>query len=114
MEKVDVIKKVKTLLGAPMVAIELTDEFIGDLYEMATEDFEMYAELSKRGQSTLRKIKSNWTRRYTVALAKEALGRIRGKFNGQVPIPGQESLTLDSDILLAEAYNEKLALENMF
>ena len=46
-----------------------------------------------------------WIRKYTLALAKEMLGSIRGKYQ-TVPIPGSET-TLDYSRLLAEASAEK-------
>ena len=46
-----------------------------------------------------------WIRRYALALAKEMLGSIRGKY-GSIPIPGSET-TLDHTRLLAEAKEEK-------
>ena len=49
-----------------------------------------------------------WIRRYTLALAKEMLGGIRGKYQ-TVPIPGSET-TLDHSRLLSEASNEKQEL----
>ena len=49
-----------------------------------------------------------WIRKYTLALAKEMLGGIRGKYQ-QLPIPGSET-TLDYSRLLDEARNEKEAL----
>ena len=49
-----------------------------------------------------------WIRRYALALAKEVLGGIRGKY-GSIPIPGAET-TLDHSRLLAEAKEEKKAL----
>ena len=49
-----------------------------------------------------------WTRKYTLALAKEMLGGIRGKYQS-LPIPGAET-TLDYSRLLSEAANEKEAL----
>ena len=49
-----------------------------------------------------------WIRRYTLALAKEMLGGIRGKYQS-IPIPG-ESTTLDHSRLLSEAKDEKTAL----
>ena len=50
----------------------------------------------------------NWIRKYTLALAKEMLGSIRGKYQS-LPIPGSES-TLDYTRLLSEAATEKEAL----
>ena len=49
-----------------------------------------------------------WIRRYALALAKEMLGSIRGKY-GSIPIPGSET-TLDHTRLLAEAKDEKTTL----
>ena len=49
-----------------------------------------------------------WIRKYTLALAKEMLGGIRGKYQS-LPIPG-ETTTLDYSRLLSEAQSEKTAL----
>jgi hypothetical protein len=49
-----------------------------------------------------------WIRKYTLALAKEMLGGIRGKYQS-LPIPG-ETTTLDYARLLTEASAEKAAL----
>jgi len=46
-----------------------------------------------------------WIRKYTLALAKEMLGGIRGKYQS-VPIPGSDT-TLDFSRLLSEATSEK-------
>jgi len=49
-----------------------------------------------------------WIRKYTLALAKEMLGGIRGKYQS-LPIPGSDT-TLDYSRLLSEAGDEKNAL----
>tara|TARA_Y100000592_G_scaffold91432_1_gene151600 strand:- start:323 stop:1480 length:1158 start_codon:yes stop_codon:yes gene_type:complete len=49
-----------------------------------------------------------WIRKYALALAKEMLGGIRGKYQS-IPIPG-ETTTLDYNRLLSEAASEKTAL----
>ena len=49
-----------------------------------------------------------WIRRYALALSKEMLGSIRGKYQS-LPIPG-ETTTLDYSRLLSEATAEKAAL----
>ncbi len=49
-----------------------------------------------------------WIRKYTLALAKEMLGGIRGKYQ-TIPIPGAET-TLDYSRLLSEAEAEKTFL----
>ena len=47
----------------------------------------------------------SWIRKYTLALAKELLGTIRGKYS-TIPIPGADT-TLDGDTLRGEATAEK-------
>ena len=49
-----------------------------------------------------------WIRKYALALAKEMLGSVRGKYQS-VPIPGAET-TLDFNRLLSEAKEEKTNL----
>lgn len=51
-------------------------------------------------------IGKQWIRRYALALSKEMLGQIRGKFSGAIPAP-QVSLTLNSSALMSEAKEEK-------
>lgn len=53
-------------------------------------------------------IGKQWIRRYTLAIAKEMLGSVRGKYN-TVPVPG-DSVTLDYSRLLSEASDEKKTL----
>tara|TARA_B100001094_G_scaffold283468_1_gene296212 strand:- start:14 stop:580 length:567 start_codon:yes stop_codon:yes gene_type:complete len=50
-----------------------------------------------------------WIRKYTLALAKEMLGSIRGKYQS-IPIPGSET-TMDYSRLLSEAESEKAELK---
>jgi len=49
-----------------------------------------------------------WIFEYTLALAKELLGYVRGKYS-QVPVPGAE-VTLNQADLIAAANTEKAAL----
>ena len=49
-----------------------------------------------------------WIRRFALALIKETLGQVRGKF-GAIPIPG-ESITLNASDLLTQAKAEQDAL----
>lgn len=60
----------------------------------------VYAQINSVGRQ--------WIYRYTLALAKEVLGYIRGKYNS-LPIPGSET-TLNHSDLLADARTEKEAL----
>lgn len=49
----------------------------------------------------------SWVKRYALALCREILGLgIRGKFNGQLPIPGDE-LTLNKDDLINTGRDDK-------
>ena len=52
-------------------------------------------------------ISEDWIRRYTLALTKECLGRIRGKFTSQ-----SSPFTTDHENLLNEANEEKQRLED--
>ena len=54
-------------------------------------------------------IGKHWIRSYALALCKEMLGQIRGKFGGSIPIPG-DKVTLNSSDLLSQAANEKKTL----
>jgi hypothetical protein len=53
-------------------------------------------------------IGKQWIRRFALAICKEMLGQIRGKFS-TVPIPG-ENVTLNADALLSQAKEEMAAL----
>jgi hypothetical protein len=51
-----------------------------------------------------------WIRRFSLALSKETLGQIRGKFGGSIPIPG-DNITLNASDLLGQAKAEQDALK---
>ncbi len=53
-------------------------------------------------------IGKQWIRRFALALTKEMLGQVRGKF-GSIPIPGND-ITLNSSDLLSQAKEEQNAL----
>ena len=55
-------------------------------------------------------IGKQWIRKYALALCKEMLGQIRGKFT-TMPIPG-ESVTLNHSELLSQAKEEQAALKD--
>jgi len=62
--------------------------------------------------SEINSIGKQWIYKYTVALAKEMLAQIRGKYT-QIPIPGSD-VTLNQQDLLTDARAEKQALiENL-
>ena len=50
-----------------------------------------------------------WIRKYALALAKEMLGQVRGKF-GSIPIPGND-INLNADALLSQAKEEQTSLK---
>jgi hypothetical protein len=52
-----------------------------------------------------------WIRRFALALSKETLGQVRGKFGGNVPIPG-ENVSLNASDLLSQAKDEQQALRD--
>jgi len=52
-----------------------------------------------------------WFRQYALAVAKEILGRTRGKWSGTVPSPGG-TLTLDAAQLLDESRQDRQRLED--
>jgi hypothetical protein len=55
-------------------------------------------------------IGKQWIRKYALALCKEMLGQIRGKFT-TMPIPG-ESVTLNHSELLSQAKEEQASLKD--
>mgnify|MGYP003649810684 CR=1 FL=1 len=55
--------------------------------------------------ASINSIGKQWIRRFALALSKEMLGQIRGKF-ASIPIPG-ESVTLNADALLSQAKEEQ-------
>lgn len=58
----------------------------------------------------LNSVAKTWVKKYAQALAKELLGiGIRGKFNGQLPIPGAE-LTLNKDDLISTGREDQQRL----
>ena len=51
-----------------------------------------------------------WIRKFALALSKETLGQIRGKFGNSVPIPG-DNVSLNASELLSQAATEQTALK---
>jgi len=54
-------------------------------------------------------IGKQWIRRFALALSKETLGQIRGKFGGNIPIPG-DNISLNASDLLSQAKDEQQTL----
>ena len=59
--------------------------------------------------TSINSIGQQWIRRFSLALSKETLGQVRGKFGGNVPIPG-DNITLNASDLLGQAAAEQTAL----
>ena len=59
--------------------------------------------------TSINSIGKQWIRRFALALSKETLGHVRGKF-GSIPIPG-ESVTLNASELLSQAKSEQDSLK---
>ena len=59
--------------------------------------------------SNINSIGQQWIRRFALALSKETLGQVRGKFGGNVPIPG-DNVSLNASDLLGQASAEQQAL----
>ena len=86
-----------------IVATETSGSVVTDISNVPYEN-PTYASINSVGRS--------WIYRYTLALVKETLGYIRGKYQ-TVPVPGSET-TLNHAQLLADAANEKdKLLENL-
>jgi hypothetical protein len=58
---------------------------------------------------SINSIGKQWIRRFALALSKETLGQIRGKFGGHVPIPG-DNISLNASDLLSQAKEEQTTL----
>ena len=58
---------------------------------------------------SINSIGKQWIRRFALALSKEVLGQVRGKFGGNIPIPG-DNVTLNASDLLSQAKEEQQAL----
>ena len=108
METEDLKKQLKFRLGAPTVNVELTDEQIDEAVKVAKDEFTLVH--AQHSVSPLQK--SIWQERFALAVCKEMLGRVRGKF-GKVDAPGVLTDT-DAKELLKEAKNEKKLLYNLF
>ena len=60
---------------------------------------------------SINSIGKQWIRRFSLALSKETLGQIRGKFGGNVPIPG-DTISLNASDLLSQAKDEQTMLRD--
>ena len=61
--------------------------------------------------ANINSIGQQWIRRFSLALSKETLGQVRGKFGGNIPIPG-DNVTLNASDLLSQAQSEQQTLRD--
>ena len=88
---------------APGAFEATSDESISGVNNMNTLPFGNIA------YENINSIGKQWIRRFALALSKETLGQVRGKFGGQVPIPG-DNIQLNASDLLSQAKEEQNAL----
>ena len=98
------ISQVSLILNVKLVSFERSRKYRNN--KSVEEDTPIY--YSSKLYKNINAIGKQWIRRFALALSKETLGQIRGKFQ-TVPIPG-ESVTLNYGSLLAEAKAEQEAL----
>ena len=79
--------------------------FLTILTKLKTTCCESSHDLKAFRPKNINSIGKQWIRRFALALTKEILGQIRGKFS-TVPIPG-ESVTLNASELLGQAKAEQ-------
>jgi len=79
------------------------DDNINGVNNLSTLPFENlpFANINSMGQQ--------WIRRFSLALSKETLGQIRGKFGNSIPIPG-DNVSLNATELLGQASEEQTKL----
>lgn len=85
-----IAKRVRSKLGEPIMGVEIDDEQMSQLYSNAILNWYLYSNLSKIEIEKLKTIDQEWIENYFQALCKETIGMIRGKYNGNLPIPGSE------------------------
>ncbi len=100
-------KRVISKLGAPTIDIELNDEQIKDLFDIAQSHWFLYSPISNLNKEKVQAIQSVWIESYFQALCKETLGRVRGKYSEGFSIPGVDKVILDFKTLLDESTQEK-------
>jgi len=104
-------KRVRHLLGEPTYCVELTDESMESLIQLAINKWKMFSSLHKISTKQVKEIEYFWVESYFQALCKESLGMIRGKFDG-IQIPGSV-LKLNYKDLISSSEIEKKNLEEM-
>jgi len=106
------IERARIMLGEPVHIVELTDEQMAYLIDDAYESFHLYATIAELSKDKHMQIERFWVRKYFYALCKETLARVRGKFEGNLPIPGAD-LKLNYESLQVESEKEKRILRHL-
>jgi hypothetical protein len=101
--KKKIISRIKTLLGEPIMQVEVSEDMMKSLYKDAKLKFKFYNKLSRKKHDSIKKF---WIENYFQSSVKESLAHIRGKYKGNMPIPGTE-LTLSFKELLRVSQQEK-------
>ena len=91
-----------TVKADPWTEADTADSGLTGVNNMNTLPF------SNLPYNSINSIGKQWIRRFSLAISKETLGQIRGKF-GTIPIPGND-VTLNASDLLSQAQSEKEAL----
>lgn len=99
-------EKVLVKLGAPSMSVEITDEQFEPLFDSARVNWMLYSKISLLEDVKKNSIQNQWIESYFQAICKETLGRIRGKYTSNLPIPGAD-VSLEYKSLLEEAEKEK-------
>lgn len=107
----EISKRVRHLLGEPMVSVEIQEETMQSLLILSINQWKLLSEFSNIEKIKLSKIERMWVESYFQALCKEQLGRVYGKYEN-LSIPGSE-LKLNYQELLSDSEKEKNKLEDL-
>jgi len=92
-------------------SVEDNDAFGAGEYDVGTDGINNMNSLPMENIpfNKINSIGQQWIRRFSLALSKETLGQVRGKFGNKVPIPG-DSVQLNASELLSQAKDEQNSL----
>lgn len=98
-------------LGHPTIKVELTLEQMKNALQLAAVQFELVSCVSKDDKVIEESWRESWIEQYAMAIIKETLAHIRGKFSSVASIG--ESIKTDPNHLFHSAFNEKERLLNL-
>jgi hypothetical protein len=92
-------------------SIENADAYATGSYDSGTDGVNNMSNLpfGNLPYASINSMGKQWIRRFALALSKETLGQIRGKFGNSIPIPG-DNVSLNAAELLSQAATEQTAL----